>query len=102
LTGLGNANFASLEFDSGAGNYTLDFSGTLKRAGSVNVQTGISNMTLVIPAGIPAQITVEGGLSNVTHDSNWTKNGSVYTQTGSGPQLTFVMRIGAGNLTITH
>ena len=102
LTGLGNANFASLEFDCGAGNYTLDFSGTLKRAGSVNVQTGISNMTMVIPAGIPAQITVEGGLSNVTHDSGWIKNGNVYTQSGSGPQLTIVMRIGAGNLTITR
>ena len=102
FTGLGNANFASLEFDCGAGNYTLDFSGALKRAGSVNVQTGVSNMTLLIPAGIPTQITVEGGLSNVTHDSSWTQNGSVYTQSGSGPQLTIVMKIGAGNLTLTR
>ena len=102
LTGLGNANFASLEFNCGAGNYTLDFSGALKRDGSVHIQTGVSNMTLVIPSGIPAQITTEGGLSNVTHDSGWARNGSVYTQNGSGPQLTIVIEIGAGNLTITR
>jgi hypothetical protein len=102
LTGLGNANFSNLEFDCGAGNYTLDFTGALKRDGSIHIKTGVSNMTLVIPAGIPVQITVEGGLSNVTHDSGWSKNGRVYTQSGSGPQLTFVIEIGAGNLSITR
>jgi hypothetical protein len=102
LTGLANANFASLEFDCGAGKYTLDFSGTLKHDGSVHIKTGVSNMTLVIPAGIPTQITVEGGLSNVTYDSNWVRNGNVYTQEGSGPQLTIVAEIGAGNLALTH
>jgi hypothetical protein len=99
LTGLGNANFASLEFDSGAGNYTLDFSGNFQRDGSVHIGTGVSNLTLVIPTGIPVQLTVEGGLSNVSHDSGFTKNGNVYTQTGSGAQLTIVAEIGAGNLT---
>jgi hypothetical protein len=102
LTGLGNANFTSLEFDSGAGNYTLDFSGKFQREGKVHIGTGVSNLTLVIPSGIPVQITVEGGLSNVTHDSSWTKNGNVYSQDGTGPQLTIVVEIGAGNLTITH
>jgi hypothetical protein len=101
MTGLANANFASLEFNSGAGNYTLDFSGTLKRAGSVHITSGVSNMTLVIPQGIPVQLTLQG-ISNVTHESGWTENGSVYTQSGTGPQLTFVVSIGAGNLTITH
>ena len=102
LTGLGNANFSSLEFDSGAGNYTLDFSGQFQRNGSVHIGTGVSNFTLVIPSGIPVQITVTGGLSNVSYGSGWTKNGNIYTQTGSGPQLTIVAEIGAGNLTITR
>ena len=102
LTGLGNANFTSLEFNSGAGNYTLDFSGQFQRNGSVHIGTGVSNMTLVIPSGLPAQLTVNGGLSNVTHDSGWTKTGNVYSQTGTGPQLTIVVEIGAGNLTITR
>ncbi len=102
LTGLGNANFASLVFHSGAGNFTLDFTGALKRDGSVNIETGVSNTTLVIPSGIPVQLTVDGGLSNVTYDSNWSKSGTLYTQTGTGPQLTIVVHLGAGNLTLTH
>jgi hypothetical protein len=102
LTGLGNANFASLVFKSGAGNYTLDFTGTLKRDGSVNLESGISNMTLVIPSGIPVQLTVTGGLSNVSYDSGWSKSGNLYTQNGSGPQLTIAATIGAGNLTLTR
>jgi len=102
LTGLGNANFASLEFDSGAGNYTLDFSGQFKRNGSVHIGTGVSNLTLVIPAGVPTQITVKGAASNVTSNPGWTNNGNVYTQTGNGPQLTIVVEIGAGNITLTR
>ena len=102
LTGLGNADFASLLFHSGAGNFTLDFTGGLKRDGSVNIETGVSNTTLVIPSGIPVQLTVDGGLSNVTYDSGWSRNANLYTQTGSGPQLTIVVNMGAGNLTITR
>jgi len=102
LTNLGNANFASLEFDSGAGNYMLDFSGTFKRDGSVHIGTGVSNLTIVVPEGLPTQITVKGALSNVTSVSGWTKNSNVYTQSGSGPQLTIVIEIGAGNVTITR
>jgi N-terminal domain of toast_rack, DUF2154 len=102
ITGLGNANFSSLEFDSGAGNYTLDFSGQFQRNGSVHIGTGVSNLTLVIPSDIPVQITVSGGLSNVTYGSGWAKNGNVYSQSGTGPQLTIVVEIGAGNLTLTR
>jgi hypothetical protein len=102
LTGLGNANFASLEFNSGAGNYSLDFSGQFQRKASVHIGTGVSNMTLVIPSGIPVQITVNGALSNVTYGSGWTKNGNIYSQAGSGPQLTIAVEIGAGNLTLTR
>ena len=102
LSGLGNANFASLEFDSGAGNYTLDFSGQLMCSGSIHIGTGISNLTLVIPAAVPVQITVKGAASNVTSDSGWTRNGNVYAQAGTGPQLTFVIEIGAGNITLTR
>jgi hypothetical protein len=102
LTGLGNADFSSLLFHGGAGNFTLDFTGSLKRDGSVNIETGISNTTLVIPAGIPVQLSVEGALSNVTYAPGWSRNAGLYTQTGSGPQLTIVVNMGAGNLTITR
>lgn len=102
MTGLGNANFASLEFNSGAGNYTLDFSGQLRRNASVHIGTGVSNLTLVIPTGIPTHISVKGAASNVTSNSDWSRNGNVYSQSGTGPQLTIAIEIGAGNITITH
>lgn len=102
LSGLANANFAMLKFNCGAGNYTLDFSGEFKRDASVSVETGVSNMTLVIPAGVPVQLTVESGLSNVSVPEGWARNGNVYTQSGSGPTLTIIVEIGAGNLTISR
>ena len=52
LTGLGNANFSSLLFHSGAGNFSLDFTGSLKQNGSVDIETGVGNTTLVIPSGV--------------------------------------------------
>jgi hypothetical protein len=102
ITGLGNANFTNLIFHSGAGNFTLDFNGPLKRDASVNIETGVSNTTLIIPSGIPVQLNLEGGLSNISYDQAWSRNGNMYTQEGTGPQLTIFVRIGAGNLTLTR
>lgn len=99
---LGNANFSTLIFKGGVGNYTLDFSGNLQRDGAVTIESGISNLTLIVPEGIPAQVTVEGGLSNVNVGSDWAMVGNVYSRQGSGPALTFVVKIGAGNLTISQ
>jgi hypothetical protein len=102
LEKLANANFGAMNFQSGAGNYTLDFNGELKRSATVMVNTGLSNMILVIPNGINAVVTVDSGISNISAGSNWEQNGNVYTQSGSGPKLTFTVQISAGNLTLTH
>ena len=84
------------------GNYTLDFGGTLQRDVSVNVHSGISNVTLVIPTGLAATVRVEGGLSNTQFPSGWSQSGQTYTQAGSGPALTVVINMGAGNLQVTQ
>jgi hypothetical protein len=102
LHGLANANFSTMIFNSGAGDYTLDFSGRLKRSATVTISTGLSNLILVIPDGVAANVTVESGASNVNAGAGWTQNGSAYSQSGSGPTLTFVVKTGAGNLTLTH
>ena len=102
LKNLANANFASLIFESGAGNYTLDFGGKLQRDGNVNVRSGISNLTLVIPANVAATVKVSGGLSNVQFPSGWSQNGDTYTQKGSGPALTLIIEMGAGNVQISQ
>lgn len=102
LNGLANANFSTMIFNSGAGDYTLDFSGSLKRDATITISSGLSNLILVIPQNVQAEVTTEGGLSNVAAGPGWSQNGNVYTQNGSGPVLTFIIKTGAGNLTLTH
>lgn len=102
LSGLANANFSTFDFSSGAGDYTLDFSGELQRDASITVDTGLSNIILVVPEGVNAVIKVDSGASNINAGPGWEQNGDTYTQDGDGPTLTFVVSIGAGNLTISH
>ena len=102
LTGLANANFSTLHFSGGAGNYTLDFSGELQRDAVVTVESGLGNLSIIVPDDVDAVVTVEGAALNVNHGSGWAKNGKEYTQSGSGPTLTIVVKMAAGNLVITH
>jgi len=101
LTALANANFALMDFSSGAGDYTLDFSGDLKRDASITLSSGLSNVIIVVPEGVNAVVTIDSGVSNINAGSGWVQNGNVYTQKGEGPTLTFVIDIGAGNVTLT-
>jgi hypothetical protein len=101
LAGLANANFSTMTFRSGAGDYELDFSGDLQRDATISVGTGLSDMTLRIPKGVHAVVTITGGLNNVSTSSGWSQNGDTYTQDGDGPTLTFIVDMGAGNLTLT-
>ncbi|MBK8418077.1 hypothetical protein [Candidatus Villigracilis saccharophilus] len=48
-----------------------------------------------------AIVTVDSGASNVNAGSGWEQNGKIYKQAGEGPMLTFVINIGAGNVTLT-
>jgi len=102
LTGLANANFSTLIFSSGAGDFSLDFSGEFQRDATATIESGFSNLLLVIPQGIHAVVTVESGASNVTFGPGWDQNGDIYTQAGEGPTLTILINIGAGNLTLTR
>ncbi|HVN16914.1 MAG TPA: toast rack family protein [Anaerolineales bacterium] len=101
LTGLANANFNTMIFQGGAGDYTLDFTGNLKRDATVSIDSGLSNVTLRIPKNVNVVATVEGGLKSVSTSSNWAQDGDTYTQKGEGPTLTFIIKMGAGSLTLT-
>jgi len=102
LTGLANANFSTFIFSGGAGNYDLGFDGDLQRDATVTIDSGLSNLTLRIPEGVHAVVTVESGLSDVNTSSSWTQNGDTYTQAGDGSTLTIIIKLGAGNLTLTN
>lgn len=101
LAGLANANFSTLTFSGGAGNYTLDFSGELQRDAVVTIESGLGNLSLIIPQDVDAVVTVEGAAVNINHGSGWSQNGQKYVQNGSGPTLTVLVKMAAGNLVIT-
>jgi hypothetical protein len=101
ISGLANANFENMIFKSGAGDYTLDFSGELLRDATVTVDSGLSSMKIIVPEGISARVLVDTGLSNVDVSGAWEISGDTYTLDGSGPRLTINVNIGAGNLDLS-
>ena len=100
IIGIGNANPEIFSFEGGAGSYTLDFSGQLQRDIDANVTTGISNLEIVVPQGVPARVTISGGLNNIQPRGTWTVNNNVYQTSGSGPQIHITVNMGLGNLVL--
>jgi hypothetical protein len=100
LSGLANANFTSMTFHGGAGDYSLDFSGQLKRDANVMLELGLSKLTVVVPQGVSTRVTFEGGLTNIRTNGSWIKSGSDYILEGSGPTLTIHLNMGAGDVNL--
>jgi hypothetical protein len=102
LSNLANAHFAEMKFRSGAGDYRLDFSGDLRFDTSVTIESGLSNVTIIVPVGVSTRLNFEGGLTNVSKSGGWEKNGDEYTQSGSGPTFTIKVKMGAGSLNLRN
>ena len=100
LSGLANANFQNMTFRGGAGDYTLDFSGELQQAADVNVDAGVSSLTIIVPEGTNVSVFVSGGLTDVNRSGAWDKHNDEYTMSGSGPSLRIDVRMGAGSLNL--
>jgi len=98
LLGLGNANVSDISFDSGVGSYTLDFSGDVKDDISVRIQSGMSDITIVIPENVRAQIAFSSGLSNIDAKGTWTISNNTYECGTSGPLITVNLDMALGNL----
>ncbi len=100
LTGLANANFQSMTFRGGAGDYTLKFDGELQQDAEVTVDAGISSLTIIVPEGTAASVFVGGGLNDVNRSGDWTQRNDEYSLSGSGPNLTINVTMGAGSLNL--
>lgn len=98
LKGLANAYATDMTFRSGAGNYTLDFSGKLRANMTVNVESGVSQVTIIVPEGGNAQVITQTGLMTVSTSGSWQTQGNTYSMSGSGNTLTIQVKMGAGNL----
>lgn len=102
MTGLANANFTELNFNGGAGTFTLDFGGQLQRDGLVKITAGVSEVKLIIPDGVNAEVKVTGGVNNINTQGTWTVTDNVYTSGGSGPRLTIEVEMAVGSLKLMH
>ena len=102
LSGLGNANFNTMDFSAGAGDYTLDFTGTLTHDASVDIKATISNITIIIPAGMKAVIVNDGTVSNINTEGTWLLSDDTYTTVQEGPTLTINLSMAVGNVTLIH
>jgi hypothetical protein len=100
IVGLANANFAQMTFTAGAGDYTLSFDGDLQREASVMIDAGLGTLNLIVPKGVNAQVTFDGGLTGIHLDSGWEQNGKVYTHPGSGPSISIIVKMGVGTLNL--
>lgn len=100
LTGLANANFEEMIFNSGAGDYTLSFDGKLQRDAVVRIDSGLATVNILVPEGVNAALTFEGGFSTVNANGGWSQNGSVYTLSGSGPMIEITVKMGMGTLNL--
>ena len=102
LKNLSNANFGTMIFQSGAGDYELDFSGELQRAAKVFIETGLSNLKITVPETTNVELDIEGGLTNTTLRGNWIHSGNQYKNPADGPTIHIVLEMNAGNLILDH
>ena len=102
FAGLANANFNQMSFEGGAGKYTFDFSGDLQRDVSVTVDVGLSDLEILVPAGVSAQVEIDSGLGQVDTAGEWSKEGSQYVNNGNGPRLSILIKMGAGSLRLAN
>ncbi len=102
LLNLANANFRMMTFRSGAGDYVLDFGGDLKRDSLVHLESGMSNVRVVVPVGTRATLTFTGGLASVDAGGEWQQDGDQYFMEGEGPTLVIEVDMSAGNLDLRN
>jgi hypothetical protein len=102
LYGLGNANFISMNFSCGAGDYTLDFSGALNMDSTVDIKAGVSNLTIIIPADMNAAVVNNGMASNINTQGTWLVTDETYTTMVEGPKLTINLDMAVGNINLIH
>jgi hypothetical protein len=100
--GLGNANFRRMTMSTGAGDYTLDFTGALSQDSIVDIKAGISNITVIIPAEMQAVINNQGTVTNVNTQGTWLVTDQTYATLAEGYTLTINLDMSVGNVNLIH
>ena len=98
VLGIGNANVTNVNFDSGVGSFTLDFSGENPVDINVSITSGMSDLKLILPDNVMAKVIVNGELNNIDLQGTWTVEGSTYTYGSVGSLVTITVDMAVGNL----
>lgn len=102
IFGLGYANFKKMTLSGGAGDFKLDFTGSLSQDTDVEIKAGISNITIIIPAGMKAIIINEGTISNINTEGTWLLTDDTYATMEVGITLTINLDMAVGNVNLIH
>lgn len=104
MTGLCNANLAEMRLQGGAASCLLDLGGELRRDGRVRISTGVTAVTLRVPAGTAVKIFADSVLGGVDVGDGFTKKeGAFWTEAavaGRRPVLLVEARVTLGALEI--
>ncbi len=102
LSGLGNANMQELIFSGGAGDFTLDFSGDFSGTMEVRIDAGLGKVTIIVPSGVAAEVSLERALTDVDLQGDWHGSGGSYSQSGERGKIIFQITMGAGELMLAN
>lgn len=100
LSGLGYANMRRMDFDGGAGSYSLDFTGALQQDCRVKIDGGLGDFRIIVPKETAAEIAFNGNLMDINTKGTWVVNDNIYATQGSGPLLEIEINIGLGSVTV--
>ncbi len=102
LTNLAESRASRIDLNGGAGSFTLDFGGDLKQDMAVSVDAGAADVTIIVPEGTAAELTLQGALTDVETHGAWEHTGNKYVLEGAGPQIMFTVRLGAADLVLRN
>jgi hypothetical protein len=102
LAGLADLNASEITFNGGAGDFVLDFSGSLRQDMEVTVSAGAAQIDIAVPSGTAAELTFEGALTDIDRHGDWEKSGNKYVHKGTGPKITFLIKMGVGRLDLLN
>jgi len=103
LLGLGYANFEEMTFKGGLGRYTLDFAGPLNRSAEVRIETGISQVTIIVPESTGTKVILEEEVSDTDVYGFRRLEEKEYVNDAfeeAGNTLVIKIRMGLGSLTL--
>jgi hypothetical protein len=101
---LANANCAEIIIEGGMAAYTLDFGGTLLRDTHARISTGLSSVTIMIPAATAARVMADMPLGHIEPGDGFTmREGAFWTRAaieGQQPTLTISASVALGSLSL--